>query len=99
MSLPYTLCHQPELEMEWSLASCLPIEAGCRENFSALVAGYLNATYTRLKLAQEAKLGQDDTPVRKRTMSQPVPLGSVQQSAADYAKSLITGELGQKLFQ
>lgn len=85
--------------MEWSLAMSLPREAGCRDNFNALIAGYVNATYLQLRAAQEAKLNSDDTPVRKRTSSQPAPLGSVKQSAADFAKGLITGELGQKLYQ
>jgi hypothetical protein len=85
--------------MEWSLAMSLPKEAGCRDNFNALVAGYVNATFLQLRAAQEAKLSSDDTPIRKRTLSQPAPLGSVQKSAADFAKSLITGELGQKLYQ
>jgi hypothetical protein len=84
--------------MEWSLAMSLPKEAGCRENFNALVAGYVSATFTKLQEAQETK-GDDETPVRKRTVSQAAPLGSVRQSAADYAKGLITGDLGQKLYQ
>ncbi|XP_065339696.1 DNA polymerase epsilon catalytic subunit 1 [Cloeon dipterum] len=89
---------EPEIEMEWSLAMGLPNEAGCRENFNALVAGYVSATFMKLLEAQVSRVGQEDTPVRKRTMSQATPLGSVQQSAADYAKSLISGDLGQKLY-
>jgi len=85
--------------MEWSLALSLPKEAGCRENFNALVAGYVSATFTKLLEAHESRVGKDDTPVRKRTTSQVAPLGSAQQSAADYAKSLINGDLGQKLYQ
>ncbi|KAF4531720.1 hypothetical protein B566_EDAN008933 [Ephemera danica] len=69
--------NMPEVEMDWSLARSLPLEAGCRENFNALVIGYLSSTYLKTREALAAKMG--DTPIRKRTMSQPTPLGSVQQ--------------------
>ncbi|XP_068086023.1 DNA polymerase epsilon catalytic subunit 1 [Anabrus simplex] len=90
----------PAIIMNWNLVEYLPNVGGCRENFNAVVAGYIGAIYNHLKATEYPQ-----TPVRRRiktsqsqTTTQPTGLGAFA-TTAEYAKQLITEELAQKLYR
>lgn len=87
--------------MNWNLLEYLPNVGGCRENVSAVIAGYISAVYQYM---HETEISQ--TPMRKKrvtnsqTASQLAPLGlGAHASAAQFACELIRKEMAQKLYR
>lgn len=81
--------------MNWNMVEHLP--ESVQMQFSAVVAGYMSSVYQHIA-AQEpnrtprARLGS-------QLGTQTVPLGlGAHQTAAEFAKQLINGEMAQKLF-
>lgn len=73
---------------------------GCREYFSAVIAGYISAVYQHLQHVEQPR-----TPVRHRRLgsqsqviSEPLGIGRFA-TTAEYAKQLINGEMAQKLYK
>ncbi|XP_046997014.1 DNA polymerase epsilon catalytic subunit 1 [Schistocerca americana] len=92
---------EPTIVMNWNLLEFLPNIGGCRENVSAVIAGYISAVYQHM---QESDGPQ--TPVRRRrvtssqTPSQLAPLGlAAHATAADFARNLIKEEMALRLYQ
>ncbi|XP_059098833.1 DNA polymerase epsilon catalytic subunit A-like [Tigriopus californicus] len=96
---------EPEIEMNWNMATYLPEEGACQNNFNTVIAGYITANYQYLLEAAD-KIAPGSTPVRRRRnsqFSQSTP-GKTRKSngealsVEEYAKDLINGELTQRLF-
>ncbi|KAG5892154.1 hypothetical protein JTB14_026392 [Gonioctena quinquepunctata] len=84
--------NEPKVVMNWNIAELLPEQARCRVSFNAVIAGYINAIYVRLKQ-------NETTSVSSAVLSQP-SFGIAQyEDVVDYAKELLAGELSQTLFQ
>lgn len=77
--------------MNWNIAELLPEAANCRNNFSSIIAGYINAIYTRLKHNQQVG-------VQVAQLTQP-SFGLAQDEDVEYAKELLSGEISHALFQ
>lgn len=76
---------------------CLPKEVGCQANFSAVIAGYINAIY---QCIVENETNNTVRPRRRQSLSLTVPLGlGALENTAEFAKKLISGEMSQKLFK
>nr|CAD7570292.1 unnamed protein product [Timema californicum] len=90
----------PTIVMNWNLVEYLPNVGGCRDNFKAVIAGYISAVYLHLQ-----ETGIQVTPARVRRVGSqsqtPVrPLGiGAHASTAEFAKELIKGEMAQKLYR
>lgn len=82
---------EPTIVMNWNIAEQLPEAAGCRNAFNAVIAGYINAVYTRLKQVEER--------VVPLALSQPHIGLAANDDVATFAKELISGEISQNLFQ
>lgn len=78
--------------MNWNIAELLPERAGCRNNFNAVIAGYINAVYTRLENADRSR-------VIVGALSQPSYGLATHETVMEYAKELLQGEISQTLFQ
>ncbi|CAG2057158.1 unnamed protein product [Timema podura] len=90
----------PTIVMNWNLVEYLPNVGGCRDNFKAVIAGYISAVYLHLK-----ETGIQVTPARVRrvgsqsqTSARPLGIGA-HASTAEFAKELIKGEMAQKLYR
>lgn len=82
--------------MNWSLMECLPKEAGCQANFSAIIAGYINAIY---QCMIENEANNTIRPRRRQSqLTAPLGLGALKDTA-EFAKKMISGEMSQKLFK
>jgi hypothetical protein len=86
--------------MNWNVVEHLHNVGGCREYFSAVIAGYISAIYQHLQ-----HIEQPQTPVRRRRLgsqsqilTQPLGIGRFA-TTAEFAKQLISGEMAQKLYQ
>lgn len=78
--------------MNWNIAEQLPEAAGCRNSFSAIIAGYINMIHLRLK--------QNERPQQRVAVQSQPSLGlSAYEDVVEFAKELISGEISQKLFQ
>jgi len=92
---------QPEIVMNWNLVEYLPEDAGCQENFSAVIAGYILKIFMHLQDNFESH-SQSQPKRRLGSQSQvaakPLGVGS-NQSTEELAKELLTGEMAQKLFR
>ncbi|XP_053980973.1 DNA polymerase epsilon catalytic subunit 1 [Hylaeus volcanicus] len=87
--------------MKWNLMECLPKDAGCQSSFCALIAGYINAIYEFM--SENEEFSSSARPRRVSTslsqsISAQLGLGSLK-NTADFAKTLISGDMSQKLFQ
>ncbi|CAG9813248.1 unnamed protein product [Phaedon cochleariae] len=82
----------PIVVMNWNIADLLPEQARCRSNFNAVIAGYINAIYTRLK-------HNERTTVSAAVLSQPTFGIAQHETVVEYAKELLAGEISQTLFQ
>ena len=88
--------------MNWNLMEYLPKEAACQATFSAIIAGYISAIYQYMNDNEPGNA--TPRPRRRRnscasqSLTQRLGLGELQ-NTAEFAKSLITGEMSQKLFQ
>ncbi|KAJ8965898.1 hypothetical protein NQ314_003839 [Rhamnusium bicolor] len=82
----------PMVVMNWNIAEQLPEAANCRNNFNAVIAGYINAIYVRLKQCQQ-------TTVSAAILSQPSLGLAGHEDVVEYAKDLLAGEISQTLFQ
>jgi hypothetical protein len=96
-----TVClFQPAILMKWNMVEHLRDVGGCREYFSAAIAGYISAIYLHLQHVE-----QPQTPVRRRrvgSLSQILPqsLGIGRFAiTTEFAKQLISGEMAQKLYK
>lgn len=76
--------------MNWNIAEQLPEAANCKNNFSAVIAGYINAIYTRLKQREQTSVA---------VLSQPSLGLGAHEEVVEYAKELLAGEISQTLFQ
>lgn len=76
--------------MNWNIAELLPEEAHCRRSFDAIVAGYINAIYGRIK---GERVSQSLVP-----SSQPT-YGLTHETDVEFTKELLTTEMSQTLFQ
>ncbi|XP_023014693.2 DNA polymerase epsilon catalytic subunit 1 [Leptinotarsa decemlineata] len=84
--------NEPQVVMNWNIAELLPEQARCRDSFNAVIAGYINAIYVRLKQ-------NENTTISPAVLSQP-SFGIAQyEDVIDFAKNLLAGELSQTLFQ
>ncbi|XP_060536886.1 DNA polymerase epsilon catalytic subunit 1 [Cylas formicarius] len=83
----------PTVAMNWNIAEQLPEAANCRNNFNAVIAGYINAIYSRLKHNMSRP---NVAPV---VLSQPAFGLGAYESVMEYAKDLLSGEISQTLFQ
>nr|CAD7397598.1 unnamed protein product [Timema poppensis] len=90
----------PTIVMNWNLVEYLPNVGGCRDNFKAVIAGYISAVYLHLQ-----ETGIQVTPARVRrvgsqsqTPARPLGIGA-HASTAEFAKELIKGEMAQKLYR
>lgn len=77
--------------MNWNLAEQLPELAGCRNSFSAIIAGYINAIYT--------KLGQTEAVQATLVLTQPSLGIGAHEEVVTFAKEIISGEISQNLFK
>ncbi|KAJ4448291.1 hypothetical protein ANN_10305 [Periplaneta americana] len=90
----------PAILMNWNVVEHLHDVGGCREYFSAVIAGYISAIYQHLQQVE-----QTQTPVRRRRLGSqsqvlPQPLGIGRfTTTAEFAKQLISGEMAQKLYR
>lgn len=87
----YIKIFQATVIMSWNIAQLLPEEANCRNNFNAVVAGYINAIYHRLKQGEQVN-------VSALPASQPT-FGLTHDIDIEYSKELLTTEISQTLFQ
>lgn len=78
--------------MNWNLAEKLPETASCRNSFNAVIAGYINAVYTKMKETE-------NTTIARAVLSQPSLGIGANEDVAEYAKEILSGEISQKLFQ
>jgi hypothetical protein len=78
--------------MNWNLAERLPESGGCRNGFNAVIAGYINAVYTRMKQ-------MENSTIVRAVCSQPSLGLGAHEEVAEYAKEILSGEISQKLFQ
>ncbi|KAK4884405.1 hypothetical protein RN001_000676 [Aquatica leii] len=78
--------------MNWNLIEQIPEEAGCRNSFNAIIAGYINAIY--MKLREEER--NENIIV---ALSQPSLGLAAHEKVAKYAKEIIEGEISQNLFK
>lgn len=78
--------------MNWNIAELLPESANCRNNFNAVIAGYINAIYTYWKKHQQKTIS-------KATLSQPTFGLGQDEVVIEYARNLLSGEISQALFQ
>lgn len=77
--------------MNWDLAERLPETGSCRYSFKTVIAGYINAVYSKLK--------QNENQSMVAVLSQP-PLGlGAHEDVVEYAKEILSGEITQKLLQ
>ncbi|KAF5305758.1 hypothetical protein FQR65_LT07654 [Abscondita terminalis] len=83
---------EPVIVMNWNLIEQLPEEAGCRNSFNTIVAGYINAIY--MKLQEEEN--KEDIIIG---LSQPSLGLAAHEKVAKYAKEIIEGEISQNLFK
>ncbi|XP_057662319.1 DNA polymerase epsilon catalytic subunit 1 [Diorhabda carinulata] len=83
---------EPIVEMKWNIAELLPERANCRNNFNAVIAGYINAIYTNLQQKERSTIS-------KAVLSQPSFGLAQHENVVDYAKELLAGEISQTLFQ
>lgn len=89
--------------MNWSLAERLPTEAGVRESFSAVIAGYIGAVWGHLREQGRTQVA-GASPVRRLTPGafsqvEATPLGvGVDDSLKQFTVELVSGTLAQKLF-
>jgi hypothetical protein len=86
--------------MNWNVVEHLRDVGGCREYFSAVIAGYISAVYQHLQQVEQPR-----TPVRRRrigsqsqVISEPLGIGRFA-TTAEFAKQLINGEMAQKLYK
>ncbi|XP_044265120.1 DNA polymerase epsilon catalytic subunit 1 isoform X2 [Tribolium madens] len=82
---------EPTVVMNWNLAERLPETGGCRASFNAVIAGYINAIYTKMK--------QTENRIARAVLSQPSFGIGANEDVAQYAKDILSGEITQKLFQ
>lgn len=86
--------------MNWNLAEYLPAAGNVQTAFSAVVAGYISAIWSRIKNRERGP----KTPSRRRnlgsqTQTPVTPLGvGALKSVEEFAKFLVGGEMSQKLF-
>lgn len=78
--------------MNWNLADLLPENGGCRNSFNAVIAGYINAVYTKMK-------ENENSTIARAVLSQPLLGIGANEDVAEYAKDILSGEITQKLFQ
>ncbi|KAB0803610.1 hypothetical protein PPYR_00580 [Photinus pyralis] len=83
---------EPVIVMNWNLAEQLPEAGGCRHNFNAIIAGYINAIYMKLR-----ETDCNDSIVVG--LSQPSLGLGANEVVTSYAKELIEGEVSQNLFR
>ncbi|KAF5297091.1 hypothetical protein FQA39_LY02671 [Lamprigera yunnana] len=84
--------NEPVIVMNWNLIEQLPEKAGCRNSFNAIIAGYINAIYMKLR---EHK--NNDEAVIVGTQST-LGLGA-HEDVVKYAREIIVGEISQNLFK
>ncbi|KAJ8911866.1 hypothetical protein NQ315_012532 [Exocentrus adspersus] len=81
---------QPVVVMNWNIAEQLPEAANCRNHFNAVIAGFINAIYVRLKEREVTTVAMHSQP----------SLGlASREDVVEYAKELLEGEISQTLFQ
>ncbi|CAH2005328.1 unnamed protein product [Acanthoscelides obtectus] len=81
----------PVVVMNWNIAEILPETANCRNNFNAVIAGYINAIYTYIK--------KNEDRINMVVLSQPsLGLGQYD-NVTEYAKDLLADEMSQTLFR
>lgn len=78
--------------MNWNLAERLPENGGCRNSFNAVIAGYINAVYIKMKQTESSTIS-------RAVLSQPCLGIGANENVAEYAKEILSGEISQKLFQ
>uniref|UniRef100_A0A6P7GFS4 DNA polymerase epsilon catalytic subunit n=1 Tax=Diabrotica virgifera virgifera TaxID=50390 RepID=A0A6P7GFS4_DIAVI len=83
---------EPVVEMKWNITELLPERGNCRNYFNAVIAGCINAIYTKLKQ-------QERSTISKEILSQPSFGLAQHESVVTYAKELLAGEISQTLFQ
>ncbi|XP_015586460.1 DNA polymerase epsilon catalytic subunit A [Cephus cinctus] len=92
----------PEIVMNWNIMQFLPEEASCQASFSAIIAGYISAIYQFMCESDNANMTPRPRKRRNTSLSQtltrPLGLGALE-NTSEFAKSLIMGEMSQKLFQ
>lgn len=77
--------------MSWNIAELLAEEANCRNNFYAVIAGYISAIYNRLK-------GNDRCSNSVVNSSQ-TTFGLSDETDLKYTKELLSVDISQTLFQ
>ncbi|ENN78133.1 hypothetical protein HUJ04_004474 [Dendroctonus ponderosae] len=82
---------EPVVNCHWNIAEQLPEGADCRRSFEAVIAGYINAIYRKLK--------QRTTVTMPVILSQPSFGLANHEDVVDYAKELLSGEISQNLFK
>ncbi|XP_033227375.1 DNA polymerase epsilon catalytic subunit A isoform X2 [Belonocnema kinseyi] len=93
----------PEIVMNWNLMEYLPKESGCQATFSAIIAGYISAIYQHVNEYEPSgnatpRPRQRRSSCASQSLTQRLGLADLE-NTAEFAKSLITGEMSQKLFQ
>lgn len=83
--------------MNWNLLEYLPEEAGCRESFKVILAGFINAVHTHLSGLDVELVPQ--VPVGSQPSTQRMLGLGTRGNAAEFAEKLLVEHLSQKLFE
>ncbi len=84
----------PDLEMNWNLASYLPVAGACQKNFATVVAGYISAVYQFMQDELE-RVAPGSTPVRRRRrQSQQATQSQASGSHLARRRALVASETG-----
>ena len=98
----------PDVEMQWNLATYLPIAGACQKNFNTVIVGYITSNYQYLQ-EEIGRIAPGMTPIRRRrtqssqtqTPIRGISDGQVTEedvTLEKYSQELISGELAQRLF-
>lgn len=98
----------PDVEMQWNLATYLPIAGACQKNFNTVIVGYITSNYQYLQ-EEIGRIAPGMTPIRRRrtqSSQTQTPIrgksdGQVTEedvTLEKYSQELISGELAQRLF-
>lgn len=77
--------------MNWNIADLLPERANCRNNFYAVIAGYISSVYNRIKRKEQG--------IQLAVTSSQITFGLSNELDIEYTKQLLTDEISQTLFQ
>lgn len=84
--------------MNWSLSEYLPEEGRVQAQFTGTIASYISSVYQFM--TSSCEIGSTPRRIKGSQPTQALPLGlGAHESAAEFAKRLIGGDLSHKLFQ